>query len=367
MTRSQPSVIIAGLAGLLLTCRGPHAAVSRGVLVVDPSRAVAVQAAWVTSEAADPAPGEDTFLSQLIAPIDIAVGPGDSIYVADRGACRIVVYSPNGTPVRGIGRIGEGPGEFRHLRRLAVEDGGSLWALEDQKLQFLDPSGVPRAAYNGMNTMGTMCDIGVWHAGGVWVGTELEGYSPRIYRAEQQGGAWGIRSEGAALRVHTRGLVPSPIIQDLEFSMVRSRHGGFFILLPCLSKRKPWAALQEYDANGALVADYDLQLAGQDVGKMLAPWNDMTFLRTFGPLAADQGSGCGLLCGDVFVQFDSRSRSLSQPVFLELEESDNHEFVRVKDVRDAEFDSAGRLNLLLYRDDGQPLLAQVREPLMERR
>jgi hypothetical protein len=40
---------------------------------------------------------------------------------------RIAIYDPAGRFVKGFGRTGDGPGEFRSIRHIAVESGDSLW------------------------------------------------------------------------------------------------------------------------------------------------------------------------------------------------------------------------------------------------
>jgi hypothetical protein len=57
--------------------------------------------------------GEDGTPSELGEPRDIAVDALGRIYVVDGKPAAIKVFSPDGQYIRTIGRVGEGPGEFR--------------------------------------------------------------------------------------------------------------------------------------------------------------------------------------------------------------------------------------------------------------
>lgn len=69
-----------------------------------------------------------------------AVGGYGEIYVADYG---IRVFSPDGSEVRQISRIGEGPGEVEHVTGLEVDESGRLLAADpgNRRVVVFDTSG----------------------------------------------------------------------------------------------------------------------------------------------------------------------------------------------------------------------------------
>ncbi|HEY0018148.1 MAG TPA: 6-bladed beta-propeller [Longimicrobium sp.] len=73
-----------------------------------------------------------------------AVRLGDGrIVVADKGSQRLHVFDADGTHLRGIGREGGGPGEFRGLDGLVLLRGDSIaaWDSRLRRVSVLDPSG----------------------------------------------------------------------------------------------------------------------------------------------------------------------------------------------------------------------------------
>ena len=110
------------------------------------------------------AAGEDTF----IGPTACAVAPNGDIIVADghwprpasaqQDGDRLVQLKPDGTFVRAVGRLGDGPGEFMGPHALAFDSQGRLFVADrsnnrvqilDENLEFVDewrhfgrPSGV---------------------------------------------------------------------------------------------------------------------------------------------------------------------------------------------------------------------------------
>lgn len=53
-------------------------------------------------------------------PEDVAVDAGGNVYVLDSGNGRVVVFDPEGQPLRSFGRQGQGPGEFQSPGLIAV-------------------------------------------------------------------------------------------------------------------------------------------------------------------------------------------------------------------------------------------------------
>lgn len=60
----------------------------------------------------------------------IAVGPGGEVYVADRAALEVRVFSATGEFLRTFGRQGEGPGEFEAIDGLVANDDGAVFVRD---------------------------------------------------------------------------------------------------------------------------------------------------------------------------------------------------------------------------------------------
>ena len=60
----------------------------------------------------------------------IAVDRNGNVYVSDRGATKIWVFDSLGRSQRGIGRKGEGPGEFQSPTGIAIGPDGRLWVRD---------------------------------------------------------------------------------------------------------------------------------------------------------------------------------------------------------------------------------------------
>ncbi len=92
--------------------------------------------------------GADGFEEIIFGRIeDVHIAAGDTVYVLDSQLCVIRVFSPDGIPVRSLGREGDGPGEFRSPGFLAGMPDGSLGVVSRQsgRIIKLDPcSGAPR-------------------------------------------------------------------------------------------------------------------------------------------------------------------------------------------------------------------------------
>lgn len=66
----------------------------------------------------------------------LAVDGDGRIYVADRQAREIRVFTPQGECARTFGRSGEGPGEFSWLEGIAWQPPGYLWAIDAIQSRF---------------------------------------------------------------------------------------------------------------------------------------------------------------------------------------------------------------------------------------
>ncbi|MDH3496047.1 MAG: 6-bladed beta-propeller [Gemmatimonadota bacterium] len=91
------------------------------------------------------AEGDSTAMLGFVA--DAAFGPGGSIFVADAGQQRIVVYDSNGHFVRSFGRSGQGPGEFLDPSSLTLY-GDTLFVYDSRqgRITVLDTAGVYQRA-----------------------------------------------------------------------------------------------------------------------------------------------------------------------------------------------------------------------------
>ncbi|MYA63461.1 MAG: hypothetical protein F4139_15385 [Gemmatimonadetes bacterium] len=68
--------------------------------------------------------------------MSLAVDGDGRIYVADRQASEIRVFSPQGECLRTFGRSGEGPGEFSLLAGIAWQPPGFLWTIDSVAERF---------------------------------------------------------------------------------------------------------------------------------------------------------------------------------------------------------------------------------------
>jgi hypothetical protein len=62
----------------------------------------------------------------------VRIGPGGDVYVSDLQRSDLQVFTPDGTPVRVIGRAGQGPGEFGRAPSSIGWWGDTLWAFDFQ-------------------------------------------------------------------------------------------------------------------------------------------------------------------------------------------------------------------------------------------
>ena len=81
------------------------------------------------------------------SPADVVIGDGGAIFVADGhgedGNNRIVKLSPDGKYVKEWGRTGYGPGEFRTLHALAIDQRGRLFVADrgNNRVQIFSQDG----------------------------------------------------------------------------------------------------------------------------------------------------------------------------------------------------------------------------------
>lgn len=79
--------------------------------------------------------GEDGDGTLLLVPTQVEEGPDGNLYVLDTGDAAIKVFTPTGEFLRGLGRQGEGPGEFQRT------DGATFGFTPDGRLFFTESYG----------------------------------------------------------------------------------------------------------------------------------------------------------------------------------------------------------------------------------
>ncbi|MCC7141346.1 MAG: 6-bladed beta-propeller [Candidatus Eisenbacteria bacterium] len=88
------------------------------------------------------APDEAQFFEKL-GRVAVDADAAGNIYVLDNGNLRIQVFDPSGKFLRGFGREGEGPGEFKMPTCLSVNAKGeiALYDMMNQRVSVLDSTG----------------------------------------------------------------------------------------------------------------------------------------------------------------------------------------------------------------------------------
>jgi len=88
----------------------------------------------------------------FIAPTNVAVDLDGLVYVVDSFADHILVFDPDGEPVRSVGGIGSGPGRFARPRGVAFDSDGHLYVVDamTHRVQILTPDGKPLMPIGGL-------------------------------------------------------------------------------------------------------------------------------------------------------------------------------------------------------------------------
>ncbi|MBN1425440.1 hypothetical protein JXA88_12880 [Candidatus Fermentibacteria bacterium] len=316
----------------------------RGVVVLDRSTARPIVATWATSKATESTdPGDP--LADLYEPVDVAIGPGDSIYVADMGSGRIIVYSPEGRPARTIGRFGQGPGEFEHLRTVTIDGEGRIWAGEMGRLQVLSADGECLALSTLARFFPLSPVLAALPDGRVWAGGSF-------LRLVQEEDGWAIASAdnvvdllahdpAKTLKAQKR-LRVLDVISQLG---VRSSH-GYVLLAHLVTARKPYAWLQEFDQNGVLKSVFDVDPACTDSNYIATKrmLGDDGYMPAFRRLLIDQRGDAVLVTADppLLCRFDPLRCAFADVSEIHFRSSDNG-MQRLPTAWSAAVDSQGRI------------------------
>jgi tripartite motif-containing protein 2/3/tripartite motif-containing protein 71 len=67
---------------------------------------------------------------------DVAIGPGERVYVLDGQASEVRVFTTAGEPVGRFGRQGRGPGDLDGAYALAFDGAGRLWVAEERNNRY---------------------------------------------------------------------------------------------------------------------------------------------------------------------------------------------------------------------------------------
>jgi sugar lactone lactonase YvrE len=81
--------------------------------------------------------------AELFGPRDAATDAEGNVWVTDTGQDRLVVFSPDGTPLRTIGEEGDGPGQFNEPVGIAIADDGTIFVTDvfNGRVVVLDSEG----------------------------------------------------------------------------------------------------------------------------------------------------------------------------------------------------------------------------------
>ena len=93
--------------------------------------------------------GDSIFFGNVVS---MAVDSEGQLYLTDAGNKSIQMFSPDGVPIREIGREGGGPGEFEWTPSVHIGPGDTLYAWETNKYRLTtfspeDQSLVSRASF----------------------------------------------------------------------------------------------------------------------------------------------------------------------------------------------------------------------------
>lgn len=96
-----------------------------------------------------PSGGRAPSLDELYGPRDVAFDPQGNLWVTDTGHDRLVVFAPDGTPLRAVGSSGSGPGQFDEPVGIAISPEGLVYVadMENARVQVLTLEGAFVASF----------------------------------------------------------------------------------------------------------------------------------------------------------------------------------------------------------------------------
>jgi sugar lactone lactonase YvrE/Mg-chelatase subunit ChlD len=102
--------------------------------------------------------------------VDVAVHAPDTLYVSDAGTHRVYRYR-NGSADGTLGSYGTASGSFREPRGLTVDDGGTLFVVDEGngRLQQFDDMGADLGTVDAQTTFGSPRDVAVDSTGRLFV------------------------------------------------------------------------------------------------------------------------------------------------------------------------------------------------------
>ncbi len=82
-------------------------------------------------------------LDELFGPRDAAFDPAGNLWVTDTGHDRIIIFAPDGTPIRAVGGSGRGPGQFDEPVGIAIAPDGTVYVADmfNARVQVLAADG----------------------------------------------------------------------------------------------------------------------------------------------------------------------------------------------------------------------------------
>ncbi|MEZ4387827.1 MAG: 6-bladed beta-propeller [Candidatus Krumholzibacteriia bacterium] len=137
------TLVLVGCAGLLPAARG-HAV----ELIANPAQAPREETLQLRERWRVGADDDDVLLGQITVVIS---GPDGEIFALDTQLAHVLVFGPDGTYRRTLGREGEGPGEFRQPIGMFLTGDGRLAVQQafPGRLVYVDPAdGTPRGSWD---------------------------------------------------------------------------------------------------------------------------------------------------------------------------------------------------------------------------